>query len=64
MPTLGTHTLRRIFGRMAYDAGVELLQIPARMGFATVEMTTRYIGIRAERMAAGLPRMEAYALGA
>jgi len=49
---------------MAYDAGVELLQIRARMGFATVEMTTRYIGIRAERMAAGLPRMEAYALGA
>ncbi len=64
MRTLGTHTLRRTFGRMAYDAGVDLLTIRDLLGHTTVEMTARHIGIRIEKLAAGLARTEAFALAA
>lgn len=48
------HVLRRSFGRIAYQAGVPLVDIRNIYGHESVEMTAYYIGVDEEAMAAGL----------
>ncbi|MCI4317629.1 MAG: tyrosine-type recombinase/integrase [Thermoplasmata archaeon] len=48
------HDLRRTFGRVAYDAGMDLVQLKNLLGHSSVEMTVHYIGLDADRMRAGL----------
>jgi len=44
VPAVTTHDLRRTFGRVARDNGVELDQIQQSYGHSSVNTTTRYIG--------------------
>ena len=57
---LSGHTLRRTFGRIAYDAGVPLPAIQAIYGHASPAVTTNYIGVEGTRMAAGLAQFERF----
>jgi integrase len=52
------HDLRRTFGRLAYESGVDLIQLKNLFGHSSVEMTVHYIGIDADRMRQGLNRLE------
>ena len=53
------HTLRRTFGRIAYNAGVPLVSIQNIYGHASPVMSAHYIGIDQAEMVAGLARFEA-----
>jgi integrase len=55
---LSAHTLRRTFGRLAYRAGVPLVDIQHIYGHASPAMTAYYVGIESEEMAAGLDTFE------
>jgi integrase len=55
---LSAHRLRRSFGRIAYRAGVPLVDIQHIYGHASPAMTAYYIGIESEKMAAGLVTFE------
>lgn len=55
---LSAHTLRRSFGRLAYRAGVSLVDLQHIYGHASPEMTAYYIGIESDEMAAGLATFE------
>jgi integrase len=48
------HDLRRTFGRIAYGAGMDLVQLKNLLGHSSVEMTVHYIGLDSDRMRAGL----------
>lgn len=61
---VGTHALRRSFGRLSHDAGTPIPEIRAVYGHASPVTTTEYIGIEEMRMAAGLAKMAAYFEGA
>lgn len=50
------HDLRRTFGRVAYESGVDLLELKNLLGHSSVEMTVHYIGIDADRMRSALTR--------
>jgi len=50
------HDLRRSFGRLAYEAGMDLVQLKNMLGHASVEMSVHYIGLDSVRMRAGLER--------
>jgi len=50
------HDLRRSFGRLAYEAGMDLVQLKNMLGHASVEMSVHYIGLDSERMREGLER--------
>jgi integrase len=52
------HTLRRTFGRLAYNAEVPLIQIQRIYGHASPVMTAHYVGVDQTEMAAGLERFE------
>lgn len=52
------HDLRRTFGRLAYAAGVPLVAIQNVYGHKSPTMTTHYIGIDRDQMAAGLAQFE------
>jgi integrase len=56
--SLSAHTLRRSFGRIAYRAGVPLVDLQHLYGHASPAMTAYYIGIESEQMAAGLATFE------
>lgn len=50
------HDLRRTFGRLAHEAGMDLVQLKNLLGHASVEMTVHYIGLDTARMREGLGR--------
>lgn len=52
------HDLRRTFGRVAHEAGMDLVQLKNLLGHASVEMTVHYIGLDADRMRKGLELVE------
>lgn len=54
------HVLRRSFGRIAYQAGVPLVDIQHVYGHESIEMTAYYIGVDEDSMAAGLARFDAF----
>jgi len=54
------HDLRRSFGRLAHEAGMDLVQLKNLLGHASVEMSVHYIGLDAERMRQGLERFSEY----
>jgi integrase len=56
-PKVSHHDLRRTFGRIAHDAGVDLVQLKNLLGHASVEMTVHYIGLDADRMRSALTRL-------
>jgi integrase len=51
------HDLRRTFGRMAHQSGMDLIQLKNLFGHSSVEMTVHYIGIDADEMRSGLNRI-------
>jgi len=51
------HDLRRTFGRIAHDAGMDLVQLKNLLGHTSVEMTVHYIGLDADRMRHALTRL-------
>lgn len=55
---LSAHRLRRSFGRIAYRAGVPIVDLQHIYGHASPTMTAYYIGIESEEMAAGLATFE------
>lgn len=42
---IGTHTLRKTFGRFAHKAGIPLIYISEELGHRNIEVTKRYLGI-------------------
>lgn len=52
------HDLRRTFGRLAHDSGVDLVQLKNLLGHASIEMTVHYIGLDLDRMRKGLELVE------
>ena len=59
-PPVGTHALRRSFGRISHDAGTPTAEIQAVYGHASESTTAVYIGIEEQRMAKGMAQMAAY----
>lgn len=59
-PPVGTHALRRSFGRISHDAGTPTAEIQAVYGHAAESTTAQYIGIEEQRMAKGMAQMAAY----
>jgi integrase len=55
---LSAHRLRRSFGRLAYRAGVPIVDVQHIYGHASPSMTAYYIGIESAQMAAGLVTFE------
>ena len=60
---LSGHVLRRSMGRIAYQAGVPLVDIRNLYGHESVEMTAYYIGVDEEAMAAGVLRFDSFVRG-
>jgi integrase len=54
------HDLRRSFGRLAHEAGMDLVQLKNMLGHASVEMSVHYIGLDSDRMREGLERFSRY----
>jgi len=54
------HDLRRTFGRLSHEAGLDLVQLQHLYGHQSVDMTAHYIGLDAERMREGLQRYAAF----
>ena len=54
------HDLRRSFGRLAHEAGMDLVQLKNMLGHASVEMSVHYIGLDSDRMREGLDRFSKY----
>ncbi len=48
------HDLRRTFGRLAHESGMDLVQLKNLYGHASLEMTVHYIGLDSDAMRAGL----------
>ena len=42
---IGTHTLRKTFGKFAHKAGIPLIYISLELGHRNIEVTKRYLGI-------------------
>ncbi len=57
---VGTHALRRSFGRISHDAGTPTAEIQAVYGHAAESTTSKYIGIEEQRMARGMAQMASY----
>ena len=51
------HDLRRTFGRLANDAGMDLVQLKNLYGHASMDQTVHYIGLDEDRMREGLDRL-------
>jgi integrase/recombinase XerD len=51
------HDLRRTFGRLAHQSGMDLIQLKNLFGHSSVEMTVHYIGMDADVMRQGLNRI-------
>ena len=48
------HDLRRTFGRLAHEAGMDLVQLRYLLGHSSIDMTVHYIGLDSARMREGL----------
>lgn len=48
------HDLRRTFGRLAHQAGMDLVQLKNLYGHASLDQTVHYIGLDEDEMRAGL----------
>ncbi len=57
---VGTHALRRSFGRISHDAGTPTEEIQKMYGHSSPVTTVEYIGVEDTRMAKGLARMAAF----
>ncbi len=57
---VGTHALRRSFGRISHDAGTPIEEIQAVMGHSSPGTTAEYIGVEETRIAKGMARMAAF----
>jgi len=57
---VGTHALRRSFGRISHDAGTPTAEIQAVYGHASESTTATYIGVEEQRMARGMAQMAAF----
>lgn len=51
------HDLRRTFGRLSHEAGMDLVQLKNLFGHASIEMTVHYIGLDADEMRSGLTKL-------
>lgn len=51
------HDLRRTFGRLAHESGMDLVQLKNLYGHASLEMTVHYIGLDTDAMRVGLQRL-------
>jgi integrase len=56
---VSNHDLRRSFGRIAFEAGADLVQLKALYGHKSLEMTTHYIEADVGRMRQGLDLLAA-----
>ncbi|MFZ0700059.1 MAG: site-specific integrase [Thermoplasmata archaeon] len=56
IPIVSMHDLRRSFGRHAYYAGMDLVQLRNLYGHTSVDMTAHYIGLDDLEMRSGLRR--------
>lgn len=54
------HDLRRTFGRLAHEAGIDLVQLQHLYGHGSVDMTAHYIGLDTERLREGLEKLARY----
>jgi len=52
------HDLRRTFGRMAHDSGMDLVQLKNLFGHSNLDMSVHYIGLDLERMREGLGQID------
>ncbi len=52
------HDLRRTFGRVAYAAGMDLVQLKNLFGHSSLEMSVHYIGLDLDRMREGLGQID------
>jgi len=57
------HDLRRTFGRLAHQSGMDLIQLKNLYGHTSVEMTVHYIGMDSDQMRQGLNRIELFPTG-
>ncbi|MCI4372021.1 MAG: site-specific integrase [Thermoplasmata archaeon] len=59
-PSLGIrvshHDLRRTFGRLSHQAGMDLVQLKNLYGHSSLDQTVHYIGLDEDEMRAGLER--------
>ncbi len=53
------HDLRRTFGRLSHDAGMDLVQLKNLYGHASLDQTVHYIGLDQIEMRRGLDRLDA-----
>ena len=53
------HDLRRTFGRIAYYAGMNLVELKNFYGHTSIDMTAHYIGMDEDRMRDGLAKFDA-----
>lgn len=51
------HDLRRTFGRLAHQAGMDLVQLKNLYGHTSLDQTVHYIGLDEDEMRAGLDRL-------
>jgi integrase len=51
------HDLRRTFGRIAHQAGMDLVQLKNLYGHTSLDQTVHYIGLDEDEMRAGLSRL-------
>lgn len=54
------HDLRRTFGRLAHEAGMDLVQLKNLLGHSSLQMTEHYIGLDSTRMREGLGKFTQY----
>jgi len=52
------HDLRRTFGRVAYAAGMDLVQLKNLFGHSSLEMSVHYIGLDLDKMREGLGQID------
>ena len=52
------HDLRRSFGRLAHEAGMDMIQLRNMLGHTSLQMTEYYVGMDSERMREGLSLFE------
>lgn len=57
---VSNHTLRRTGGRIAYYAGVPLVEIMEGMGHTTEKQTIRYLGLRVDELKKAQEKIYAY----
>ncbi len=52
------HDLRRTFGRLSHEAGMDLVQLKNLYGHASLDQTVHYIGLDQREMKRGLDRLD------